>query len=183
MISFHLPFLVLPLVTCSAIQLNLLSTPSASSIAPGNTSSLSATRLTTYNECYDHSEGQSFRATKSDCERALDGLVSGKSLLELHSFGYYKARRVTDVLPIQAEYGSCAITLMTFDLEVQITMTFAEIYAELLGPDGVLKKCLGPGVPAADALGGQTVLGPQNKLAADVVGLPIKPASQKSRLA
>ena len=180
MISFHLPFLVLPLVIGSAMQLNVLSNPNASTIAPGTTSALNATRLITYNECFDHSEGHIFRATKSDCERALDGLVSGKSLLELHSFGYYKAHRVTDVLPIQAEYGSCAITLMAFDLEVRITMTFAEIYAELLGPDGVLKKCLGPGIPAADALGGQTVLGPQNKLAAEVVGLPVKAAGQKS---
>ena len=181
MIYFHLPFLILPLVTCASLQLDPLSTPNASSIAPGRSLELNATHLTTHNECYHHSHGHLFRATKPDCERALDGLVSGKSLLELHTFGYYKARRVTNVLPVKTQYGSCAITLMTFDLEARITLTFAEIYAELLGPDGILKRCLGPAVPAADALGGQTVLGPENKLVAEVSGLPAKAASQKSR--
>ncbi len=81
---------------------------------------------------------------------------------------------------MDAEYGSCAITLMMFDLDQRVTMTYAEIYAELLGPEGVLKECLGPSVPAVDALGGQTVLGPRNMLIADVTGLPHKSADQKS---
>lgn len=101
-------------------------------------------------------------------------------MVEPRSFSY-QVRGVTDRLPLQAEYGSCSISLMMFDLDQRLTITYAEIYAELLGPDGVLKECLGPDVPAEDALGGQTVLGPRNMLIADVTGIPSKAADQKSR--
>ena len=171
MMYYLFPFLVLPQVIC--IQLDLLSASNASSFAPGMTSNLNATRLTTYNSCFDGSEGQNIPVTKSDCERALDKLVKGKSLVETHSFGYV-GRRITDHLPVKAEYRSCSITLMTFDLEARITITYAEIYSELLGPDGVLKECLGPSVPAKMAFGGQTSIGPHNMLVADVSGLPLK---------
>ena len=67
-----------------------------------------------------------------------------------------------------------------FDLDTRISLTYAEIYAELLGPDGLLKECLGPSVPAEDALGGQTVLGPRNMLIADVTGRPYRATDQKS---
>ena len=173
MIYYLFPFLVLPLVICNAPQLNLLSAPNASAFAPGIISNLNATRLTTYNACFDSSEGQIFPATKSDCERALDTLVKGKSLVEPHYFGY-EARRITDLLPVKAEYGSCTITLMAFDLESRITITYAEIYAELLGPDGLLKDCLGPSVPAKKAFGGQTAIGPRDLLVADVSGRPFR---------
>ena len=69
---------------------------------------------------------------------------------------------------------------MMFDLDTRISLTYAEIYAELLGPDGLLKECLGPSVPAEDALGGQTVLGPRNLLIADVTGRPYQATDQKS---
>ena len=68
---------------------------------------------------------------------------------------------------------------MMFDLDKRLTLTYAEIYAELMGPDGVLKECLGPSVPAVDALGGQTVLGPRHLLIADVTGKPDNTADQK----
>ena len=61
---------------------------------------------------------------------------------------------------------------MMFDTDRVVSLTYAEIYAELLGPDGLLKDCLGPSVPRVDALGGQTVMGPGNMLIADVTGLP-----------
>ena len=179
MIFYLFPFLVLPLVICNSHQLQLLSASNASSFAPAITSKLNASRLTTYNACFDGSEGN-LPATKSDCERALDTLVKGKSLIEPHNFGY-EGRRITDHLPVNAEYGSCSITLMTFDLESRITITYAEIYSELLGPDGVLKECLGPGVPARKAFGGQTSMGPQDMLVVDVSGLPTKARDQKSR--
>lgn len=179
MMFYLFPFLVLQLVICNSQQLQLLSAYNASSFAPAITSNINATRLTTHNACFDGSEGNS-PATKSDCERALDTLVRGKSLLEPHYFGY-QGRRITDHLPVNAEYGSCSITLMTFDLDSRITMTYAEIYSELLGPDGVLKECLGPGVPAKKAFGGQTSMGPQDMLVADVSGIPSKARDQKSR--
>ena len=168
MISYLFPFLVLPLVACDSHQLHLLSAPNASAFAPGIISNLNASRLTTYNACFDNSEGQ-IPATKSDCERALDSLVKGKSLVEPHYFGY-QGRRLTDHLPVIAEYGSCSITLMAYDLESRITITYAEIYSELLGPDGLLKECLGPSVPAKKAFGGQTSMGPRDLLVADVSG-------------
>ena len=169
MIYYLFLFLVLPLVICNSPQLNLVSAPNASAFAPGIISNLNATRLTTYNACFDSSEGQILPATKSDCERALDTLVKGKSLVEPHYFGY-EGRRITDHLPVKAEYGSCTITLMAFDLESRITITYAEIYSELLGPDGLLKDCLGPSVPAKKAFGGQTAIGPSDLLVADVSG-------------
>lgn len=176
MISLLLDLLVLPLVICYPLQLNL-----PSSTALGSASILNATRLTTHNECFDSSHDHDFPATKSDCERALDTLVKGKSLLELHHFGYNKGPRITDRLPLKAEYGNCAITLLTFDLDTSIIMTYAEIYAELLGPDGVLKECLGPAIPTAQALGGQTAIGPRNLLIADVAGQLREDADKKGR--
>ena len=172
MMYYLFPFLVLPQVICISQQLDLLSASNAS-FAPGITSNLNATRLTTYNACFDGSEGENSPATKLDCERALDKLVKGKSLVEPHYFGY-EGRRLTDHLPVKAEYRSCVITLMTFDLEARIEITYAEIYSELLGPDGVLKECLGPSVPAKKAFGGQTSMGPRDMLVADVSGLSLK---------
>ena len=180
MIGYLFPFLVLPLFICNSHQLDLLLAPNASSFAPGIISNFNKTRLKSYNACFDGSEGQSFPATKADCERALDRLVVGKSLLELHNFGY-EGRRITDHLPVRAEYRSCVITLMTFDLESLITITYAEIYSELLGPDGVLKECLAPSVPAKESFGGQTSIGPHNMLVADVSGAPLKASDQERR--
>lgn len=168
---------------CEVLQVDLVSVSNASSTASRAFPARNASRLTTDNHCFDHSEGQLFTATLSDCERALDKIVGGKSLTKPHSFGYqdHQAYRLTDPLPVDTEYGSCSIVLLMFDDDERITLTYAEIYAELLGPDGMLKECLGPKVPAADALGGQTVLGPRNMLIADVTGLPHKAADQKSR--
>ncbi len=177
---FLWPFLLLPIIMGNPLQLNLLSTPNASSIALAKPSALNTTGLTSHNDCYEHSEGYLFTTTKSDCEKALDRFVAGKSLTEIRYFSY-KHYRVTDQLPVEAEYGSCNIALVTFDLDTRISMTYAEIYAELLGPDGVLKECLGPDVPAGEALGGQTSLGPGNRLVAEVTGQPKKRADQKTR--
>ena len=179
MIYYLFPLLILPFAICNSQTLNLLSASNASSFAPGIISNLNATRLTTYNACFDGSGGQIFTATKSDCERALDTLVEGKSLIEPHHFGY-EGRRLTDHLPVKAEYGSCSITFMAYDLESRITITYAEIYSELLGPDGLLKECLSPGVPARKAFGGQTSLGPRDLLVADVSGLPPKQRTRRA---
>lgn len=184
MIQFLSRFLLLSLVTCSPLQLEHLPTSNASSVASDKSPILNATRLGTYNEtyndCFGHDTGHIFMTTKSDCERALDKIVKGKSLTEVHSFGY-QSRGVTDRLPLEAEYGSCTIVLMMFDLDTRISLTYAEIYAEILGPDGLLKECLGPSVPKEDALGGQTVLGPRNMMIVDVTGRPRGATDQNSR--
>ena len=181
MIRFLFTLLFLLPAIVNSLQLNLLSTSNvSSSIASSEISAINATRLTTHNACYAHSEEHTFPTTKSDCERALDRLVNGQSLVEVHHFGYHTSR-VTDRLPVEAEYGSCNIVLMTFDLDTRIALTYAELYSELLGPDGVLKDCLGPDVPALEALGGQTALGPRHMLVAEVTGQPKRIADQKSR--
>lgn len=183
MIQFLSSFFFLSLVTCSPLQLGLLPSSNASSVASDNPPTLNATRLETYNitynDCFDHSSGHIFTTTKSDCERALDTIVKGKSLIEVHSFGY--RRGVTNRLPVEAEYGTCTITLFSFDFDMRISLTYAEIYAEILGPDGLLKECLGSSVPKQDALGGQTVLGPRNMLIVDVTGKPRGAKDQKSQ--
>lgn len=107
-------------------------------------------------------------------------MVEGKSLIEPRTFSY-QSRGVTDRLPVNAHYRSCSIALLMFDLDKRITMTYAEIYAELMGPGGLLKECLGPSVAAEDALGGQTLLGPRNMLIADVTGRLDNAAIQMSR--
>ena len=181
--SLLLSLLLLLLAVGNSLQLNMLtaSNISSSSIPSVRLSAHNATRLTTHNVCFDHSEGYVFQTTKSDCERALDKLVNGKSLLEVHTFGYQTGSRVTDHLPIEIDYGTCNIALLTFDLDTRISLTYAELYAELMGPDGVLKDCLGTDVPPIDALGGQTAIGPLNMLVAEVTGQGKKVADQKYR--
>lgn len=174
MINILLYSMLLLAVKSSSANLNLLPTTNTSSVTASKILALNATRLTTHNVCFDHS-AEILPTTKSDCERALDKLVNGRSLVEPHTFGYNEVR-VTDPLPVEVEYRSCSIALMMFDLDARVKLTYAEIYAELLGPDGVVKDCLGLNVPAADALGGQSALGPGNKLVADVSGLFYKAA-------
>lgn len=93
-------------------------------------------------------------------------------MVELHTFSY--KRGVTDRLPVEANYRSCSIVFMMYDVHAKVSITYAEIYAELLGPDGILKECLGLTVPIENALGGQTMLGQGNILIVDVSGRPYK---------
>ena len=48
------------------------------------------------------------------------------------------------------------------------TLTLAEIYAELLGPDGVMKRCLGQVM--MPAIGGRVVVGRKGQLTVVVSG-------------
>lgn len=48
------------------------------------------------------------------------------------------------------------------------TLTLAEVYAEVMGPDGVVKGCLGPGRPPS--LGGRMSLGPKELLKVMITG-------------
>lgn len=49
------------------------------------------------------------------------------------------------------------------------TLTLAEIYAELLGPDGLMKQCLGQ--VRSPAIGGRMSLGAKGLLKAVVTGV------------
>ena len=172
MIYLLLLLSIFSLTRCNALSISPLTITNVSRLVAPSTSNLTKTGLTTYNDCFDHSLGHLFTVTKADCEHALDDLVRGKSLLETRSFSYRPSVFVTDRLPVLAEWGTCSLVLMMFDTDKIVSLTYAEIYAELLGPDGLLKECLGPTVPAVDALGGQTVIGPGNMLIADVTGQP-----------
>ena len=165
------------LTRCNALSIKPLTIANVSRLVAPSTSNLTKTGLTTHNDCFDHSLGHLFTVTKADCEHALDNLVRGKSLLDVRTFSYRPSVVVTDRLPVLAHSGTCSLVLMMFDVDEIVSMTYAEIYAELLGPDGLLKECLGPRVPAVDALGGQTVIGPGNMLIADVTGQPDKAAN------
>lgn len=51
------------------------------------------------------------------------------------------------------------------------TLTLAEIYAELLGPDGVMKQCLGQ--TRSPAIGGRMSFGTKGLLKAVVTGAQV----------
>lgn len=72
------------------------------------------------------------------------------------------------VLPLQKESGSCMIYADMINEEDEDTVAFAEIYAELLGPDGVMKLCLGQVRPPA--IGGRMSLGRKGLLKVVVTG-------------
>ena len=157
---------------CDPLSLPSLTITNVSKVVAPSTSNHSTTGLTTFNDCSDNSLGDLFTVNKADCERALDNLVRGKSLLEVRRFSYRDSVVVTDRLPVESQWGTCNLVLMMFDTDKIVSLTYAEIYAELLGPDGLLKECSWPYVAKVYALGGHTVLGPGNILIADVTGQP-----------
>lgn len=57
------------------------------------------------------------------------------------------------------------------DEDDEETMTLGEIYAEVLGPDGVIKQCLGQ--VRAPAIGGRMVLGAKGLLRVVVTGVDV----------
>ena len=117
-------------------------------------------------ECFQPGPGD-LPTTKDDCEQALDDFVGGKSMTEDHIFAYTGRR--TDTLPLQQSFDSCRIDFMFLDLEDQCIINLAEIYAELLGPDGVIKQCLSVS-PRAIHVGGQAFLGRDSNLIVRVAG-------------
>ena len=57
----------------------------------------------------------------------------------------------------------------TINEDDEVTMTLAEIYAEVLGPDGVMKLCLGQ--VRLPAIGGRMSVGPRGLLKVVVTGV------------
>ena len=51
------------------------------------------------------------------------------------------------------------------------TMSLADVYAGIMGPDGLVKRCLGLENP--DALGGMMSVGPNRKLLVLINGMEI----------
>lgn len=59
----------------------------------------------------------------------------------------------------------------TISEDDEVTMTLAEIYAELLGPDGVMKQCLGQ--VRLPAIGGRMSVGARGLLKIVVTGVGV----------
>ena len=110
-----------------------------------------------------------FPTTESDCEAALDAWVSGQDLYEPRVFSrmsYYVVQNIT--LPLVRQYGTCVIHLDVRAESDEDTMSLADVYAGIMGPDGLVKRCLGPSSP--HPLGGMMNLGPKRKLLAQISG-------------
>ena len=100
---------------------------------------------------------------KHDCEEALDSFVGEKDLTTRHTFAYDGRR--TDSLPLEQTFGTCAIQFRLANQNDRVSITLGEIYAQVLGPSGVIKSCLGTSEdPPADAVGGRMYIGREGKL-------------------
>lgn len=119
--------------------------------------------------CFNPTKIPPFAPTdKADCEAALDSWVRGQSLLQPRTFSR-SAPSVEDVqLPLQKVSGSCTIYVNVISEEGEDVLTLAEVYAELLGPDGVMKNCLGQ--VRMPAIGGRMSLGAKGVLRVVVTG-------------
>ena len=144
-------------------------------IKPAN----STTVLSTLLSCFAQSNPPSiFPTNKNDCETALDNWVRGNDLAEPHIFSREPSYHLQDVqLPLLREFGTCAMYLNTVSPGVEDTLTLAEIYAEVLGPDGLAKQCLAP--KRQPALGGTMKMGPRKVVFAVITGM-VRPAGAKN---
>ena len=80
--------------------------------------------------------------------------------------------RVRDVrLPLIRQHGTCVIQLDVQREHDEDTMSLADVYAEIMGPDGLVKRCLGLENP--EPLGGMMSLGPKMELLALISGREI----------
>lgn len=94
-------------------------------------------------------------------------------------FGRNPSSHADDVLlPLRFASGSCYVELNTIDEDDEDTLTLAEIYAEVMGPDGLVKQCLGPGRPPS--LGGRMALGPKELVKVVVTGTRVGDATSLS---
>lgn len=144
-------------------------------IKPAN----STTGLSTLLSCFAQSNPPSiFPTNKNDCETALDNWVRGNDLAEPRIFSREPSYHLQDVqLPLLREFGTCVMYLNTVSPGVEDTLTLAEIYAEVLGPDGLAKQCLAP--KRQPALGGTMKMGPRKVVFAVITGM-VRPAGAKN---
>lgn len=99
----------------------------------------------------------------------MDNWVRGHSLITPRTFGRNPSSRTDDVLlPLVLSGRSCFVQLDTVNEDDEDTMTLGEIYAEVMGPDGVVKQCVGPGRPPG--LGGKMLLGQKQVIKVFVTG-------------
>ena len=107
--------------------------------------------------------------TETDCEGALDAWVSGQDLHEPRVFSRMSFYLVQNIkLPLVRQYGTCVIQLDVHADSDEDMMSLADVYAGIMGPDGLVKRCLG--LQSPDQLGGMMALGPKRKLLALISG-------------
>ena len=69
---------------------------------------------------------------------------------------------------MQVESGTCLFAMDMLNASDEDTLTMAEVYAEVVGPDGLIKQCLGQ--VRQPAIGGRMSLGPKNLLKVMITG-------------
>lgn len=110
--------------------------------------------------------------TRVECELALDRFVRGQSLSTPLTFSRNpRVPAEAVLLPVQIESNSCHFFMDVLNANDEDTLTRAEIYAEMTGPDGVIQNCLGQ--VRMPAIGGRMTLGPKRVLKAIVTGIEL----------
>ena len=162
----RLLFIALGPLSVLANPFQLTSPQQISNVSTNVIPDLNTTIPRAHFECFPGGAG-GLPTNKDDCEQALDDFVGGKSMTEDHIFAYTGRR--TDTLPLQQSFETCRIDFLLMDLEDQCMITLAEIYGEMMGPDGVIKQCLTIH-PRPGRVGGQVFLGRNSNLIARVKG-------------
>lgn len=147
------------------LDLNLLTNPT---VSESNTTSLGVTDIRCYRP--DPARRALLPTNKIDCEIAIDNWIRGQDLEVLRNFSQKPAIGPTDIhLPVKSTYKSCFFYLQTLKYSDVSIFSLAEVYAEVMGPDGIIKKCLGQrGNPP---IGGESPLGPEGLIEAVVTGV------------
>ena len=117
--------------------------------------------------------------TETDCEGALDEWVSGQDLYESRLFSRRSYYLVHDIkLPLVRQYGTCVIQLDVQSEDEEEMMSLEDVYTGIMGPDGLVKRCLGLQNP--EQLGGMMTLGPKRKLLAVISGREMRMGGESS---
>ena len=131
--------------------------------------------------CFYHSDPPVFYpTTKSDCEAVLDAWVSGRDLYEPRLFSRKSSYLVKDIkVPLVRQYGTCNLELDMLAEGATDTMSLADVYAGIIGPDGPVKRCVG--LQSSDRLGGGMFVGLKGKLLATISGMRVRMDGELSR--
>lgn len=98
---------------------------------------------------------------KADCEGALDSFVNGQQLGISRLWTKRPSSYLTPVqLPVRVTYRTCSLWINVVNDQDEEIMPMAELYAEVMGPNGLAKTCLGQHFQPA--MGGRMELGQLN---------------------
>ena len=119
---------------------------------------------------------------KEDCEVVLDYWVKGQDLSLPRIFSrksYASSRHRMIQLPFTVWDGSCRLHINVLEDDDEEALSMADVYAHVMGPDGLAKNCLGQH-DGMKALGGRMNLGPRGLLSVSISGISIKSPSSDS---